>query len=112
MNTLLRLYGWPHELLHALALLLIGRRPRGIARQHIDLPLDLGRRQFIFVALFPTAVFVLLAALGLLALLSAGSLLQMALGALLSVAGMAGAAGGAGDWRAVERALASGRDPS
>jgi hypothetical protein len=49
--------GWLHEGLHALALRLVGRRAlsRGIA--HIDIPADLPRRQFVFVAGLPACVF-------------------------------------------------------
>lgn len=110
MNALLRLYGWPHELLHALALVLIGRRPRGISRAHVDLPPDLGRRQFVFVALFPTLVFIAGGTLGLIVALNAGALAQLALGLLLSLAGLVGAAGGVGDWQAIALRLADEAD--
>lgn len=57
MSTLLWLFGWPHELLHALALYLIGRQPEAITRTHIDIPDDLSTGQYVFVAGLPALVF-------------------------------------------------------
>ena len=57
MKILLWVFGWPHELLHALALRLIGRRPEAITQAHIDIPDDLSTVQYIFVAGLPALVF-------------------------------------------------------
>lgn len=57
MHILLRIFGPPHEGLHVLALWLVGRRPRRVARTHIDLPDNLTLRQYVFVAGFPAPVF-------------------------------------------------------
>lgn len=57
MKLLIWIYGWPHELLHLLALWLIGRRAVGITRTHIDIPIDLTAAQYVFVAGLPAIVF-------------------------------------------------------
>lgn len=57
MENFLRVFGWPHELLHVLALLLIGRRPESITHTHVDIPNDLSTPQYVFVAGLPALVF-------------------------------------------------------
>jgi Putative zincin peptidase len=57
MENFLRVFGWPHELLHVLALLLIGRRPESVNRTHVDIPADLSTRQYVFVAGLPALIF-------------------------------------------------------
>ena len=57
MKALLWLYGWPHEMLHVLALRLIGRQPEAVTQSHVDIPDDLSTGQFVFVAGFPALVF-------------------------------------------------------
>ena len=69
--SLARLYGWPHELLHLLALRLLGRRARAIRHTHVDIPADLGRGQFVFVAGLPALVFWPLCGIGAQQLLTA-----------------------------------------
>ena len=71
MFLLTRSFGPPHELLHVLALLLIGRRPTAISWTHVDIPDDLTTRQYIFVAGLPALVFWSAAALALLAAINA-----------------------------------------
>ena len=91
MRILLLLYGWPHESLHALALLLIGRRALRITRTHVDLPPDLSDGQYLFVAGLPALVFWGGAALGLLGLFDATTLGQAALAlAAIFVLGLGG----------------------
>ncbi len=91
MRLLIRLYGWPHEGLHALALLLIGRRARHLTQTHVDLPPDLSDGQFVFVAGLPALVFWGGAALGALGLLRAATLGQAALAlAVIFVMGIGG----------------------
>lgn len=55
--SLAQVYGWPHELLHWLALRLIGRREQAITHTHVDIPADLGRGEFVFVAGLPAFIF-------------------------------------------------------
>ncbi len=57
METLYRIFGPPHELLHVLALLLIGRRPKTVGYKHVDIPDDLDTRAYVFVAGLPALVF-------------------------------------------------------
>ncbi len=57
MDVLYKIFGPPHELLHVLALLLIGRRPKTIGYRHVDIPDDLGKWAYIFVAGLPAVVF-------------------------------------------------------
>ena len=85
MHVLMRLFGPPHELLHLVALWLVGRRPRQVTRTHIDLPDNLTTRQFVFVAAFPALVFGVGALLGVAGLLNAATPTQaaLALGAIL-----------------------------
>jgi hypothetical protein len=57
MEILYKIFGPPHEFLHVLALLLIGRRPKTIGYRHVDIPDDLGKWSYIFVAGLPALVF-------------------------------------------------------
>ena len=57
MEILYKIFGPPHELLHVLALLLIGRRPKTIGYRHVDIPDDLSTRAYVFVAGLPAFVF-------------------------------------------------------
>jgi Putative zincin peptidase len=57
MIWIYRIFGPPHELLHLLALWLIGRRATGFSWTHVDIPPDLTRRQYVFVAGLPALVF-------------------------------------------------------
>ncbi len=91
MNLLYRIFGWPHELLHALALRLIGRRALSITRTHVDIPEDLTTGQYVFVAGLPALVFWGVAAVSLQALLSAQDILQGVFWfVLMSIASLAG----------------------
>jgi hypothetical protein len=87
--------GIPHELLHVLALVLIGRRPHGIGLTHVDVPDDLSTGQYIFVAAF--------------LLMNASSVLSAIAGLGLVLAGMLGMAGGAGDIQLIQLRLARDR---
>jgi hypothetical protein len=101
--------GIPHELLHVLALVLIGRRPHGIGLTHVDVPDDLSTGQYIFVAAFPSLAFLALAAIGLVLLMNASSVLSAIAGLGLVLAGMLGMAGGAGDIQLIQLRLARDR---
>ena len=97
MNILLRIFGWPHELLHVLALRLIGRSPQGVQQTHVDIPDDLSTGQFVFVAGLPALVFGLGAAVGLQLLFAAGDVVQVILGLLVTAFFALGFAGCVGD---------------
>jgi hypothetical protein len=79
MEIFLRVFGWPHELLHVLALLLIGRRPESITRTHVDIPDDLSTAQYVFVAGLPALIFGGGTLIGLMAFLQAPDIGQAAL---------------------------------
>jgi hypothetical protein len=106
MDLLLRLYGWPHEALHVLALWLIGRRPRAVARLHVDIPDDLTTRQYVFVAGLPALVFGTAAAVGIMACFNAATLGQAALGLVVTLIMGIGAAGTVGDLQQIALRLA------
>lgn len=57
MGNIYKIFGPPHELLHVLALVLIGRRPIAITYKHVDIPDDLSTRAYVFVAGLPALVF-------------------------------------------------------
>lgn len=97
MHVLMRLFGPPHELLHLLALWLVGRRPRRVTRTHIDIPDNLTTRQYVFVAGFPALVFGAGALLGVLGLVNAATLGQAALGLGAALVCGLGAAGTVND---------------
>jgi hypothetical protein len=97
MNLLLRLFGWPHELLHVLALRLIGRQPQAITQNHVDIPADLSLGAFVFVAGFPALVFWTATALSVQALFYATSLPQALVTLALSVVLGLGSLGTIGD---------------
>lgn len=84
MNILLRILGWPHELLHVLALRLIGRRPVQVQPTHVDIPDDLSTGQYVFVAGLPLLVFSVMSTISLSLLLNAPNLLQVILWLLVT----------------------------
>jgi len=111
MHGLIRIFGPPHELLHVLALWLVGRRPEQVTWTHIDIPDNLTTRQYVFVAAFPALVFGVGALLGVAGLLNAATPTQavLALGATL-VFGL-GAAGTVNDIEMIlQRLQPTGRD--
>lgn len=97
MNLLLRIFGPPHEALHLLALLLIGRRAVRFTLRHVDIPDDLSTAQYIFVAALPAVTFILIMALGVLGMAAAQTWTQAALGLIAALFGVLGAAGTVGD---------------
>jgi len=111
MNLLVRIFGWPHEGLHVLALWLIGRRALAIRQTHVDIPGDLSTGQYVFVAGLPALVFWGLSALGIIGLLNATTLVQAALALVVALFFGVGAVGTLGDVTLIiERLLASQRD--
>lgn len=97
MAVLLRLFGWPHELLHVLALRLIGRRPRAVTQAHVDIPTDLTTRQFIFVAGLPALVFGVAMAISVGVLLNAQTVIELGLGLVFTALFSLATLGTAGD---------------
>jgi hypothetical protein len=97
MNFLIRVLGLPHEALHLVALILIGRRAVRFTRSYVDIPGDLTTRQYVFVAGLPAFVFITLMALGVIAMVNAHTAGQAALGLLAAVFGGLSAAGTMGD---------------
>ncbi len=113
MDWLLRLYGLPHEALHALALRLIGRRAIRVTRTHIDIPGDLTTWQYVFVAGLPALVFGGITAAAAVALLNADSIITAALALLVVTLAGIGAAGTVGDLTLITERLAQDRaEPS
>jgi hypothetical protein len=91
VETLERLFGPPHEALHRLALRLIGRRAVAGGRTYVDIPPNLTRGQYVFVAGLPALVFWGAALFGLARLLAAPDFGQAALWfGLMSLAALAG----------------------
>lgn len=97
MRLLLRIYGPPHELLHLLALWLVGKRARRFTVTHVDLPDDLTTRQYVFVAAFPALIFGLCALLGVAGLLNAATTGQSVLALAAVLGGGFGLAGTVND---------------
>src|SRR5262245_9801967 len=79
MDLLLRIFGWPHEALHVLALWIIGRRAVKMTRTYVDIPDDLSTPEYVFVAGLPALVFFVGLGVSVQALFSASSLLQVVL---------------------------------
>jgi hypothetical protein len=108
VNLLTRLFGYPHELLHLLALILIGRRAVKFTGTHVDIPDDLTRGQFAFVAGLPALVFFGAAFIGALGMLRAETLGQTALAFLVVLIFGMGAASTMGDLQLIAERLAEG----
>jgi uncharacterized membrane protein SpoIIM required for sporulation len=97
MHVLMRLLGLPHEALHLVALILIGRRAVRFTLTYVDIPNDLTTRQYVFVAGLPAFVFVLLLVLGIIGLVNAHTSGQVALGLTAVLFGGISAVGTTGD---------------
>jgi len=97
IEQLKKIYGAPHELLHVLALMLIGRRALKFANDHVIVPSDLTTGQYVFVAALPAIVFWGCTFLGALFLLRASSPGQAGIGVAIILAAGFGAAGTVGD---------------
>jgi uncharacterized membrane protein YwzB len=110
MKLLLRLYGWPHEALHVLALWLIGRRPEAITSRHVDIPADLSTREYVFVAGFPALAFWSIAAISLRLLLAAPDLAQVALWLIIATLSTGAAFSTFGDLQLIAMRLMGGQD--
>lgn len=107
MNELTRILGFPHELLHLLALRVIGRRAVSWTRTHVDIPDDLTDNQYVFVAGLPALVFVILALLGMYAVATAQTYPQSILAIVVMVFGTLSLSGTAGDLQLIADRFAS-----
>ena len=108
--TLAQLYGWPHEMLHVLALAADRPRAQAVAHTHVDIPADLGRGEFVFVAGLPALVFWPLtgiAAQQLLAAQGLGAALFWLVCAALPCPSLPAAAGTLGDLMLIAAAAAA-----
>lgn len=105
MNALLRVFGPPHEALHLLALLLIGRRAVQFTFRHVDIPADLSTRQYVFVAGFPALVFCIISGLGVIGLVLAHTWVQTGLGFAAALLGTLAFAGTMGDLQLIAARL-------
>ncbi|MFN8528306.1 MAG: hypothetical protein U0670_06820 [Anaerolineae bacterium] len=108
MKTLAWLFGLPHEGLHLLALVLIGRRAVKFTRTHVIIPDDLSRGDYLFVAGFPGACFLILFAVGVIGLLNAPDAGAAAFGIGAILLGGLGTASALGDFDLIIRRLQSG----
>lgn len=106
MNTLLRIFGPPHEALHVLALLLIGRRAVKFTFRHVDIPTDLTTRQYVFVAGFPALVFCVISGLGVIGVVLAHTWVQTISGFAAALLGTLAFAGTMGDLQLISARLA------
>ncbi len=105
MSLLLRLYGFPHEGLHLLALWLIGRRAVRWSNRHVDVPDDLSAGQYVFVAGLPALAFGLVTGAGGVLLLNAPDAGAALGGVALLVVGGFGLAGTVGDLQRIAARL-------
>jgi hypothetical protein len=112
MDFLYRVFGPPHELLHVLALLLIGRRPLQMSWRHVDIPDDLSISQYVFVAGLPAAVFWGVALSGLVLLAQSLSVDGVMLGMFLMLVGGLAGLGTLGDLQLIIARLQEGEPPA
>lgn len=109
LEQLNRIYGAPHELLHVLALLLIGRRALKYNRQQVVIPSDLTTAQYVFVAGLPALVFFGCLAAGAVWLINVRTPTQAGIAVAVILAAGFGAAGTIGDLQLIAHRLAGGR---
>jgi hypothetical protein len=105
MDFLTQVFGPPHELLHVLALRLIGRKAVSMTRTHVDIPDDLSTWEYVFVAGLPALVFWSMGMVGALLLVFAPNIPALLLGLLLLLIGGLGGAGTLGDLQLIYERL-------
>ncbi len=108
METLKRIYAAPHELLHVLALLIIGRKPVFVGGDHVIVPSDLTTAQYVFVAGLPALVFFGITAAATVALLNAATPSHAGIAVAVILAAGFGAAGTTGDLQLILARLTQG----
>jgi Putative zincin peptidase len=97
MEVLYRIFGPPHELLHVLALLLIGRRPESMTTRYVDIPDDLTTGQYVFVAGLPALVFWGVVLAGMVLLTTGASFGEAVVGFVMMTVGVLAGLGTIGD---------------
>jgi Putative zincin peptidase len=112
LDWLYRVYGYPHEALHALALRMIGRRAVAVTARYTDIPDDLTTAQYIFVAGLPALVFWGCAAAGLLLVMTPASGWALLVGIGLALFGVGGGLGTMGDLTLIAARLLERRFPN
>ncbi len=110
MEQLKRIYAAPHELLHVLALRLIGRKPDFVGGDHVVIPDDLTAGQYAFVAGLPALVFFGILALAAVALLNAPTPSHAGIAFAVVLAAGFGAAGTVGDLQLIMLRLTQRKD--
>lgn len=105
METLYRVFGPPHEFLHIVALLLIGRRPKAINSRYVDIPDDLSTPAYVFVAGLPALVFWGVAFAALLTVVNATDVLNAVVGFIVFTLAMMAGLGTLGDIQLILRRL-------
>lgn len=100
--------GTPHELLHALALVLIGRRAVKLTHDHVIIPDDLTTREYVFVAGLPAFVLFGILAIAAVVLINAPTANQAGIATGVIIITAIAAAGTIGDlqlimWRLSEK---------
>ncbi len=111
MEQLKRIYGTPHELLHVLALALIGRSAVFVGQDHVIIPDDLTTRQYVFVAGLPALLFFLALGLGAIGLLNAQTPGQAGIACAVILAAGFAAAGTVGDLQLIALKLSGHKPP-
>ncbi len=108
LEQLNQIYGAPHELLHVLALLLIGRRALKYTNRQVTIPPDLTTAQYVFVAGLPALVFFGCLALGAVVLINARTPTEFGIAVAVILAAGFGAAGTVGDLQLIAMKLNGG----
>lgn len=97
MEALYRIFGPPHELLHVLALYMIGRRPDRMTVRYVDIPDDLTTGQYVFVAGLPALVFWGIALAGISLLIGGDNFGKVVIGFVMMTVGTLAGLGTVGD---------------
>ncbi len=111
MTWIIRIFGPPHELLHLLALALVGRRAVGFSWTHVDIPDDLSVGQYVFVAGLPALVFWGAAAVGTLSLLKARDVGEVVVSMAVLMIGTLAGLGTMGDIQLILLRVMEARSP-
>jgi hypothetical protein len=111
METLYRIFGPPHEFLHWLALRIVGKRAIQVTGRYIDIPADLTRNQYLFVAGLPALVFWGIALVGMLWVVNAPDFQGIVLGFIMFSLGTLAGLGTLGDLSLILKRLESDQDP-
>ena len=111
MNLIIRIFGLPHEALHLLGLLLIGRRAVRWTRTQVEIPGDLSIRDYVIVAGLPALVFGLITVIGVYLLLNASSYDRAILAFIVIFVGGLAFAGTSGDLQLITKRMENSNRP-